>query len=121
MRSKFRLVLDVAFDKGMVANVIQTARQHYEAEGAVDTVDENGAARTLSADEFIDEIEDALMELVQHNPLLAGANVEIERVACRSAAAAPEPGTFSVAEPERVRSERAERTQKPAGHRRNGG
>lgn len=85
----------------MAANVIQTARQHYEAEGSADTVDENGAARTLSADEFIEEIEDALMELAQRNPLLAKANVEIERVACKSPAAVPELGPFSVAEPER--------------------
>ena len=66
----------------------------------MDTVDENGAAGTLSADEFIDEIEDALMELAQSNPLLTNANVEIERVACRPAAAATEPGPFGVAQPE---------------------
>ncbi len=108
MRSKFRLELDLVLDTDMAPSVIQTARQHYAAEGAVDTVDENGAARTLSADEFIDEIEDALMELAQRNPLLTKANVEIERVACRSAAAAPESAatapetrSFGVAEPER--------------------
>src|SRR5712692_4479703 len=101
MRSKFRLELDVVFDTDMAPSVIQTARRHYAAEGTVDTVDDNGAARTLSADEFIDEIEDALMELAQRNPLLANAHVEIERAACRSAAAAPEPGPFGVAEPER--------------------
>src|SRR5262245_38718943 len=104
MRSKFRLVLDVVLDTDMAANVIQAVRQHYEAEGSVDTVNENGAARTLSSDEFIGEIEDALMELAQHNPLLATANVEIERVACTSAAAAPEPGPFSVAELETSQS-----------------
>ena len=100
MHSKFRLELDVVFDTDMAPSVIQTARQHYAAEGAVDTVDDNGAARTLSAYEFIEEIEDALMELAQRNPLLTNANVEVERVACRSAAAAPEPGPFSAAEPQ---------------------
>ena len=79
----------------------------------MDTVDENGAARTLSADEFIDEIEDALMELAQRNPLLTNANVEIERVACRSAAAAPEPGPFGVAEPERSEAERGGEHEDP--------
>lgn len=101
MRSKFRLVLDVGLDIDMAANVIQAARQHYEAEGAAETVDENGAARTLSSDEFIDEIEDALMKLAQHNPLLTNANVQIERVTCKSAAAVPEPGPFGAAEPTR--------------------
>jgi hypothetical protein len=102
MRSKFRLVLDVVLDTDMAVNVIQAARKHYESEGAAETGDENGAARTLSSDEFIDEIEDALMELAQHNPLLTNENVEIERVACKSAA--PEPGPFSDAEPERSES-----------------
>jgi hypothetical protein len=59
MRSKFRLVLDVVLDTDMATNVIQAAQRHYEAEGSVNTVGENGAARTIAADEFIDEIEDA--------------------------------------------------------------
>ena len=100
MRSKFRLELDVVLDADMAALVIQTARQHYSIEGGVDTVDENGVGRTLSADEFIDEIEDGLMELVQRNPLLTNTNVEIERMACRSVPATSEPGLFAVAEPE---------------------
>ena len=95
MRSKFRLVLDVVLDTDTAANVIRTARQIYEADGSVDAGGENGTARTLPAEEFIDEIEDALMELIQRNPLLPGANVEIERLTCKSAA--PESGR--VAEP----------------------
>lgn len=91
MRSKFRLELDVVLDSEAAPNVIEAARRHYVAEGALATVDRNGAARTLSADEFIDEIEDALMELLERNPLFPNANVEIERVACRSAES-PEPG-----------------------------
>lgn len=47
MRSKCH-VLDVVLDTDMAANVIQAARQHYEAEGTAETVDENGAARTLA-------------------------------------------------------------------------
>src|SRR3954468_19919826 len=101
MLSRFRLELDVVLDSDTVPSVIQTARHLYSVEAGVDAVDENGAARALSADEFIDEIEDALMELVQRNPLLTNANVEIERVACRAAAAALEPGPFGPAEPER--------------------
>ncbi len=101
MRSKFRLVLDVVLDTDIAPNVIQTARQHYEAEGSVNTVGENGTTRTLAADEFIDEIEDALIELAQGNPLLTNANVEIERIECRSAAIALEPRPFGLAEPER--------------------
>jgi hypothetical protein len=87
MRSKFRLELDVVLDASVTPSVIEAARQCYAADGAVATADENGAVRTLSAEEFIDEIEDALMELSGRNPLLANAKVEIERVACRAAEA----------------------------------
>ena len=87
MRSKFRLELDFVIDTAAEPNVIETARRHCAVEGAMATVAENGAERTLSAEEFIGEIEDALMELSERNPLLSNANVEIERVACRAAEA----------------------------------
>ena len=80
MRSKFRLGLDIVLDTGLPPNVIETARQYYAAQRATAIVDDNGAARTISPEEFIDEIEDALMELSERNPLLANANVEVERV-----------------------------------------
>lgn len=85
MRSKFRLELDVVIDTAAEPNVIETARRHCAAEGAMATVDKNGAERTLSVEEFIGEIEDALMELSERNPLLTNANVKVERVACRAA------------------------------------
>lgn len=100
MRSKFRLVLDVVLDTDMAANVIQAARQHHETEVALDTGGDKGTPRTLSADEFIRGIEEALMELAQRNPLLTTANVEIERAACRCVATSPEPGPSAVTEPE---------------------
>ena len=68
MRSKFRLELDVVIDLEAAPSVIEAARQHYAAEGAVATVDQHAADRPLSAEEFIDEIEAALMELSEHNP-----------------------------------------------------
>jgi hypothetical protein len=105
MRSKFRLELDVVLDSDMVPSVIRSARQLYSAEAGVGAVDENGAARTLSADEFIDEIKDALMELVQRNPLLTNASVEVERMGCGPAAVLPEPGRFGLTRPERFEND----------------
>jgi hypothetical protein len=84
MRSKFRIELEVVVDSETAMNVIQSARQYYAAERPVVKVDANGVAQALSAREFIDEIEDALIELSEHNPLLADAHVEIECVSCRS-------------------------------------
>jgi hypothetical protein len=85
MRSKFRLELDIVLDTDAVPGVIAAARRQYTAEGAVATVDKPEGVHALSAEEFIDEIEDALMELSERNPLLGNAKVEVERVACRAA------------------------------------
>jgi hypothetical protein len=92
MRSKFRLELDIVLDTDALPGVIEAARRQYEIEGAVAIVDEPEGVRALSAEEFIDEIEDALMELSKRNPLLANTNVEVERVACKATETSPEAG-----------------------------
>ena len=101
MRSKFRLELDVVLDTDAVPGVIAAARRLYAADGAVATVDEPEGCRALSAEEFIDEIEDAIMELSERNPLLANAKVEVERLACRATETSPEPGPHGGGESER--------------------
>jgi hypothetical protein len=93
MRSKFRLELEVVVDTDAAMSVMEAARQHHSADRAVAAVDQNGVA--LSAEEFIEEIEDALMELSESNQLLAG--VEIVRVSCKSAEE-PDPGLSDDAE-----------------------
>lgn len=85
MHSKFRLVLDIVLEADMAPIVIQAARRHYDPEGVENTVGDNGAVRSPTVGESIDELEDALMELAQCNPLFARANVEIERMSCSSA------------------------------------
>src|SRR5688572_1027745 len=94
MRSKFRLQLEVVLDTNVARDVIETARQCYAEDGTASTVNEQGDAQTIPAEVFIDGIEKALMELLERNPLLAKANVEVEGVACRSASALPETGPF---------------------------
>ncbi len=84
MRSRFRLEVDVVLGDDEAANVIEVARQYIAAEGEVPTVGESGVVQTLRPEEFIDGIEDALMELLQRNHLLGSGRVEVERVACRS-------------------------------------
>jgi hypothetical protein len=86
MRSKFKLEIDVVMDTDAAPRVIEVARQCYLGAGAT-TVDNQGTARAIPAEEFIDGIEDALMELLERNPLLVNANVEVEGVLCRTDAA----------------------------------
>ena len=83
MRSKFKLEIDVVLDTDAAPSVIEVARLCYAGARAT-TVDKQGATRTIPAEEFIDGIEDALMELLKRNPLLANANVEVEGVSCRT-------------------------------------
>ena len=84
MRSKFRLEVDVVLGDDEAANVIEVARQHVAAEGQVAMVRGTGVVHVLRPEEFIDGIEDALLELLQCNPLLDTGRVGIERVSCRS-------------------------------------
>ena len=86
MRSKFKLEIDVVLDTDAAPTVIEVARHCYAGARAT-TVDKQGAPRTIPAEEFIDGIEDALMELLERDPLLINANVEVEGVSCRTDAA----------------------------------
>jgi hypothetical protein len=100
MRSKFRLELDVVVDDEAVPAVIEAARLHYSSGSAVPTEDEPASAMALSPDKFIRRIEDALMELCEP----ANANVEVERVACKSVAA-PAPALIELAKSESPQTE----------------
>ncbi|MEP7366320.1 MAG: hypothetical protein ABI972_23930 [Acidobacteriota bacterium] len=100
MPSKFRLELDIVIDGNAAVSVIEAARQCHMAEGTITTVDKSGCESTRRAEAFIDGIEDALMELVERNPLLANERVEIQRVACKPAAAWPEARRLADPNPE---------------------
>ena len=86
MRCTFKLEIDAVLDTASVPTVIEAARQCHAGAVAA-SVDGQGASRTVPAEEFINGIDDALMELLERNPLLANAEVEVERVSCWSDAA----------------------------------
>jgi hypothetical protein len=88
MHSRFRIELDVVLDTDSTATVIEFARRNYVLEGGETDVGTPTGEGTIPAPEFIAGIEHALMELVERNPLLAEANVEVERVSCKSEEAA---------------------------------
>ena len=84
MRSKFRLQMDVVVDTDFAADLIEAARRSYPGEGHASCVGKDGAAGSIPTQQFIEGIEDALVELLERNPLLANTNVEFEAVGCRS-------------------------------------
>jgi hypothetical protein len=95
MPSKFRLKLDVILDDDAEAKVIESARRHYVRGGGVTRLDHRGAAQLLPANDFIEGTEQALMELLECNPLLSEAKVEITGVSCRSMGPSADGGGLS--------------------------
>ena len=92
MPSKFRLELVVTLDKDGEAKAIESARQHYMRGGRAARRDDGGGPQLVPENEFIDGTEQALMELLELNPLLSEANVEVTSLSCRSI----EPPTLDV-------------------------
>jgi len=81
MYSKYTLELEIVVDRGAEERVIQTARRVYSEHGPVKERSDE-AERQISAEEFIDGLQDALLELVEYNPNLRDAGVEIRALRC---------------------------------------
>jgi hypothetical protein len=90
MLLKYRLEMDVIIDLDSETSVIELARQHYQREGGVTAPDRHGKQRGGRAEKFIEGIDQALLELLEHHPLLPEAGIEIERLSCRPMASLPE-------------------------------
>ena len=81
MPSRFKIELEVELSTDSAATVIDLARKNYVEEGAAIGLGRMGEG-AIPAQEFIVGVEQALMELIElieRNPLLAKANVEVER------------------------------------------
>src|SRR5713101_7857240 len=90
MLLKFRLEMDVIIDQDSETVVIELARRHYQHEGGVTTPDHHGKQRRVPAEQFIEGIDQALLELMGHHPLLSESGIEIERLSCSPMASLPE-------------------------------
>src|SRR5437016_2286271 len=90
MLLKFRLEMDVIIDQNSETAVIELARQHYQREGGVTAPNRHGEQRRIPAEKFIEGIDQALLELLEHHPLLPEAGIEIERFSCRPMASLPD-------------------------------
>src|SRR5258708_1627251 len=70
--------------------VIELARQHYRREGGVTAPGRHGRPTRVPAEKFIEGIDQALLQLLEHHPSLPEAGVEIEHLSCRPMASLPE-------------------------------
>ena len=74
MTGKYRIEIELLLDERAATKAIELARDVYRQRGGARTV-ENSVEREVSADEFIDGMEQALLELVEGNLLLSGIEI----------------------------------------------
>ena len=91
MASKFRLEVEVVVEDDAATKTLEVARRHYVRRGGVKAY--RGRPRTgpVPPEKFVSCIEEGLIELLEQNPLLEEAGVEIRRVSCSTPAALPVP------------------------------
>ncbi len=87
MLLRFKLELDVVLDGAGQAKLIELARRFYADQGGATALNGQGQPCQIPAEEFMAGTEQALMELLERNPLLTEAEVTIEQVSCRPAIA----------------------------------
>lgn len=77
MRKSFKLEIEVEVDESDVAKLIDSARSCYKRNGGATEYPDGELPRDIPAEEAIQAAEDALLELVQANPLLESAGAEV--------------------------------------------
>jgi hypothetical protein len=68
MTGKYRIEIKLLLDESTASQALALARDTYLQRGGAKTV-QSGNEREMSADEFVDDIEQALLELVEGNLL----------------------------------------------------
>jgi hypothetical protein len=81
MTAKYRIEIELLLDESAATQAMELARDVYRQPGGARTV-ENGVEREMSADEFIEGTEQALLELVEGN-LLRLPGIAIGHENCR--------------------------------------
>jgi hypothetical protein len=90
MLLKFKLEMDVIIDEDSETAVTELARQHYRRDGGVTVPGRHGRPNRVKAEKFIDGVDQALLELLERNPLLREAGVQIECLSCRPMESLPD-------------------------------
>jgi len=81
MTAKYRIEIELSLEEGSATRAMELARDVYRQRGGARTM-ENGVEREMSADEFIEGTEAALLELVEGN-LLRLPGLAISHENCR--------------------------------------
>lgn len=81
MITKYKLQLEIVIDEMLEERVKRAARRAYVERG-IASEGSGEEAREISAEEFIDDVQKALIELVEDNSQLSATGVEIRTIRC---------------------------------------
>ena len=81
MQSKYTMRLELIVSTAAERRLVLAARRAYSERGAA-RLGSSQSAREISAEEFIDGIQNALIELVEGNMRLQDAGLEVRAVSC---------------------------------------
>jgi len=79
--TKYMLQMEVLVDDASEEHLIQAARRLYSDRGGAQA-SSGKSMRNMSAEEFVDGIQNALLELVEGNRELRDAGAEVRAVRC---------------------------------------
>ena len=87
MKKVYRVEIEVMLDEANEQNAIRIARDHYlEVGGAEEAIEQQSdCLKTIPAEEFISDSLWAIVTLVNANPLLERAGVDVTEVSCHEA------------------------------------
>jgi hypothetical protein len=91
MARKFTLEVEVVVEDKTATTTLEVARKHYVRRGGVKAYGGRRRNRPVPPENFVSCIEEGLIELLEQNPLLEEAGVEIRRVSCSTPATLPAP------------------------------
>ena len=84
VKKLYELKVTLAVDDEHREAILDRARRCYTQSGGALTVDDDDIERPIPADEFVQGIGDALLELIQSHPAFDGDAIELEEMTCDS-------------------------------------
>jgi hypothetical protein len=82
VKKKFQLQITLAIDNEHRQEIIDKARKHYSESGGAWELEDDGKERMIPAEEFIESIDDVLMELIFAHPAFDGEHIELIETTC---------------------------------------
>ncbi len=84
MKKVYELKVSLVIDDDHRDVILDQAKRCYTQSGEASTVDDDGTEHPIPADEAVQNIDDALMELIQSHPAFDGEAIEVNAMSCDS-------------------------------------